>query len=66
VLGIAIGYVAPQAATVIVMGAFVGGLIVAAVARRRNVILGPPVALGYAAAIAAVVVWPDLFANWYR
>lgn len=66
VLGIAIGYVAPLGATVIVMGAFVGGIAVATVARRRNIILGPPLALGYAAAVAAVVVAPDLFDNWYR
>ncbi len=66
VLGIAIGYVAPLGATVIVMGAFVGGLVVAAVVRRRNIILGPPLALGYVAAVVAVITAPDLFANWYR
>ncbi|MDQ3544039.1 MAG: hypothetical protein M3431_09305, partial [Actinomycetota bacterium] len=66
VLGIAIGYVAPLGATVIVMGAFVGGLVVAAVVRRRNIILGPPLALGYMAAVVAVITAPDLFANWYR
>lgn len=66
VLGIAVGYIAPLGATVIVMGAFVGGLVVAAFVRRRNIILGPPLALGYAAAVAAVVAAPDLFDNWYR
>ena len=66
VLGIAIGYVAPLGATVIVMGAFVGGVAVAAVVRRRNIILGPPLALGYAIAIVAVVAYPELFDNWYR
>jgi Flp pilus assembly protein protease CpaA len=66
VLGIAVGYLAPLGATVIVMGAFVGGLVVAAVVRQRNIILGPPLALGYVAAIAAVVLAPELFDNWYR
>jgi Flp pilus assembly protein protease CpaA len=66
VLGIAVGYVAPLGATVIVMGAFVGGVAAAAFVRRRNVILGPPLALGYVAAVAAVVAFPDLFANWCR
>lgn len=66
VLGIALGYVAPLGATVIVMGAFVGGLVVAAVVRRRNIILGPPLALGYVAAVATVLAAPDLFATWYR
>ncbi len=66
VLGMAMGYVAPLGATVIVMGAFVGGLGVAVTVRRRNIILGPPLALGYAAAVVAVAVWPELFGNWYR
>jgi len=66
VLGIAVGYLAPLGATVIVMAAFVGGLAVAAVVRQRNIILGPPLALGYAAAVAAVTLAPDLFGNWYR
>ena len=66
VLGIAMGYVAPLGATVIVMGAFAGGLVVASVVRRRDIILGPPLALGYVAAIVAVIAAPDLFANWYR
>lgn len=66
VLGAAMGYVAPLGATVIVMGAILGGLVVAALVRRRNIILGPPLALGYAAAVLAVVAFPDLFANWYR
>jgi Flp pilus assembly protein protease CpaA len=66
VLGIAIGYVAPLGATVIVMAAFVGGVAVATVVRERNIILGPPLALGYAAAVAAVSFAPDLFDNWYR
>jgi Flp pilus assembly protein protease CpaA len=66
VLGITVGYLAPLGATVIVMAAFVGGLAVAAVVRQRNIILGPPLALGYAAAVAAVTFAPDLFGNWYR
>ena len=66
VLGIAIGYIAPLGATVIVMGAFVGGLAMAAVVRRRNIVLGPPLALGYVTAVIAVTALPDLFANWYR
>lgn len=66
VLGIAIAYVAPLGATVIVMGACAGGLVVAAIVRRRDIILGPPLALGYAAAVVAVVAVPDLFDNWYR
>jgi Flp pilus assembly protein protease CpaA len=66
VLGISVGYVAPLGATVIVMGAFASGLLVAALVRQRNIILGPPLALGYAAAVAAVVLAPDVFDNWYR
>ena len=66
VLGIAVGYLAPLGATIIVMAAFVAGLGVAALIRRRNIILGPPLALGYAVAIATVVAAPDLFDNWYR
>lgn len=66
VLGMAMGYVAPLGATVIVMGAFIGGVGVAVTVRRRNIILGPPLALGYAAAVVAVAVWPELFGNWYR
>jgi Flp pilus assembly protein protease CpaA len=66
VLGIAVGYLAPLGATVIVMAAFVGGVGVAAVVRQRNIILGPPLAVGYAAAVAAVTFAPDLFDNWYR
>jgi Flp pilus assembly protein protease CpaA len=66
VLGIAMGYLAPLGATVIVMAAFVGGLAVAAVVRQRNIILGPPLALGYAVAVAAVTLAPDLFDTWYR
>lgn len=66
VLGIAMGYVAPLGATVIAMGAFVGGLTVAAVVRRRDIVLGPPLMVGYATAVIAVVAFPDLFANWYR
>jgi Flp pilus assembly protein protease CpaA len=66
VLGIAMGFLAPLGATVIVMAAFVGGLAVAAVVRQRNIILGPPLALGYAVAVAAVTLAPDLFGNWYR
>lgn len=66
VLGIAMGYVAPLGATVIVMGAFAGGLVTAAVVRRRDIILGPPLALGYVAAVIAVISAPELFMNWYR
>jgi hypothetical protein len=66
VLGVAVGYVAPLGATVIVMGAFVGGIAAAAIVHRRNVILGPPLAAGYAAALAAVTALPELFDNWYR
>ena len=66
VLGIAVGYLAPLGATVIVIAAFVAGIAVAAAVRRRNIILGPPLALGYAVAVATVVVAPDLFDNWYR
>jgi Flp pilus assembly protein protease CpaA len=66
VLGIALGYVSPLGATVIVMGAFAGGVVVAAVVRHRIIVLGPPLALGYAVAVVAVTVSPDLFDNWYR
>ena len=66
VLGIAVGYLAPLGATVIVMGAFVVGIGIAVVSRRRDIILGPPLAFGYLTAIAAVIVWPNVFANWYR
>ena len=65
VLGSAVGFVAPLGAAVIVMGAFAGGLAVAAVGRRRTVALGPPLAVGYFLAVAAVVLYPELFANWY-
>ena len=66
VLGMAVGYLAPLGASVIVMGAFVGGIGTAVVSRRRDVILGPSLALGYLTAIAAVIAWPDVFATWYR
>jgi Flp pilus assembly protein protease CpaA len=66
VLGAAVGYLAPLGATVILMGVFFGGLVVAALTRRRDVILGPPLAFGYLIAIVAVIVAPDVFSNWYR
>jgi Flp pilus assembly protein protease CpaA len=66
VLGMGIGYLAPLGATVIVMGASVAAAAVAVFVRRRDIILGPPLALGYASAIAAVVAFADLFDNWYR
>lgn len=66
VLGMAVGFVAPLGAAVILTAASVVGLTVAAFSRRRHIILGPPLALGYAAAVAAVVIAPDLFGNWYR
>ena len=66
VLGGSLGYLAPLGATVIVMGASVAGVVVASLVRSRTIILGPPLALGYAFAIAAVVVSPDVFDSWYR
>lgn len=65
VLGIALGFVAPLGATVIAMGAFVGGSAVAVTARRRTIILAPPLTLGYVAAILAVVAAPALFGSSY-
>lgn len=66
VCGLAIGYVAPLAAVVIVMVGFVVAVFAAAAARRRHVRLGPMLALGYVAAIAAALVVPSLFVNHYR
>lgn len=66
VLGPAVGFLAPRGATVILVGVFFGGLVVATLGRRRDVVLGPPLALGYLVAIVAVIVAPDVFDNWYR
>lgn len=66
VCGLAIGYIAPLAALVIVMVGFVVAVLGSALWRRRHVRLGPMLALGYLAAIAAAVAAPDLFENAYR
>jgi Flp pilus assembly protein protease CpaA len=66
VCGLAIGYVAPLAALVMVMVGFVVAVLVAAARRARHVRLGPMLALGYAMAIAAAILAPELFQNAYR
>ena len=66
VCGLAIGYLAPVAALVIVMIGFVAAILVAALLRRRHVRLGPLLALGYAAAVLAAISAPELFENAYR
>lgn len=66
VCGLAVGYLAPLAALVIAMVGFVLAVLVAAVLRQRHVRLGPMLALGYLAAIAAAIAAPDLFENAYR
>jgi Flp pilus assembly protein protease CpaA len=66
VCGLAIAYVAPMAAVVIAMVGFVVAVLVAAARRARHVRLGPMLALGYAIAIAAALLAPELFQNAYR
>lgn len=66
VCGLAIGYVAPLAAVVIVMVGFVVAVLGAAARRRRHVRLGPMLALGYVTALAAAALAPDLLQNAYR
>lgn len=61
VLGLAIGMLAPLGATVIVVGAFTVALVLAVLQRRRQIVLGPPLAFGFVLAVLAVVILPDLF-----
>jgi Flp pilus assembly protein protease CpaA len=60
VLGLAVGFVAPLAATAVLVVAFAVGLVLAAVHRRRHVILGPPLVVGYAVAVVAALARPEL------
>jgi Flp pilus assembly protein protease CpaA len=65
VLGAMIGALAPASASVIPVAAF-GGAIAATIARhRRHVRLGPFLAAGYVAAVAAAAAQPELFGSWY-
>lgn len=60
VLGAAVGLVAPRAATLVAVVGFGTGALVAVATRSRTVALAGPLALGYGAALAVVVVAPDL------
>jgi Flp pilus assembly protein protease CpaA len=65
VLGIAVGALAPTAATLVPMAGFGAALVPVAIHRRRHVRLGPFLAIGYGTAIAAAVLAPELFGNAY-
>jgi leader peptidase (prepilin peptidase)/N-methyltransferase len=62
VLGLAVGYVAPSAAVVVGAVGFAGAILLAAATRRRHVVLGPALAVGYLVAIGLAVVSPPLVA----
>jgi Flp pilus assembly protein protease CpaA len=65
VLGAMIGFVAPASASVIPMVAFGAATSAAVAGRRRHVRLGPYLAAGYLAAIAAAITLPELFGSSY-
>lgn len=58
--GLALGYLAPAAAFVFGVVGFMAAIGVAAVARRRTVALGPPLALGYAVALVVGLRFPEV------
>ena len=64
VLGLAIGYVAPLAATVLLIVALGFGLVDAALRRRRHIALGPALAAGFVVAVLTAVLAPQLFGGW--
>jgi Flp pilus assembly protein protease CpaA len=62
VLGLTVGYLAPSAAAVVGAVGFAGAILLAAATRRRHVVLGPALAVGYLVAVGLAVVSPQLVA----
>jgi Flp pilus assembly protein protease CpaA len=65
VLGAMVGALAPAAASVVPMAGFGAAIVAAATRHRREVRLGPFLAVGYVVAIGATVAQPELFDSWY-
>ena len=65
VCGLALGYLAPLAAVAMVVVGFGAAIVVATIARRRHVVLGPMLAAGYLVAVLAAVVEPTTFGSAY-
>lgn len=66
VCGLALGYLAPLAAVAMVVVGFGSAIVVAAVVRRRYVVLGPLLAAGYVVAVIVTLAQPTLFGSAYR
>lgn len=60
VIGGALGYLAPLAAAVAASAGFGVAIVAATVSRRRTVVLGPSLALGYLVALSIAVIDPAI------